>query len=162
MTIPILDEIKQFLHDLEVTQGALAALQNEKQAAMVGANPDELLRLAAAEGDLSKRLQALLKRRGIILQRAAQQGFPSDSLLTLVSATAGNERQALTARMERARLTAARLRQQSWTHWIIAQRSYNHYSSLLDLIAHCGEKAPTYTRGPSLERTGGAILDTSI
>ena len=42
-----------------------------------------------------------------------------------------------------------RLRRQSWSHWILAHRSYHHYTALLEIIAHGGHKPPTYSESPS-------------
>ena len=53
-----------------------------------------------------------------------------------------------------------KLQQESWVHWIISHRCYNHYTELLELIAHGGHRAPTYgDRTPSA--AGGALLDAA-
>ena len=162
MSASLLKEVKQFLSALEATQDELAELFGRKRTALTQARSDELLRLAASEASLTGRLQAALGQRQRILNDAKQQGLPSQSLSELAPAIAGDERDRLRSRIERARGMSDRIRQESWIHWIIAHRTYSHYTELLNLIANCGKKAPTYSQKPSEESTGGVILDASI
>jgi hypothetical protein len=55
-----------------------------------------------------------------------------------------------------------KLRYENLIQWIISQRAYHHLSEMLELIAHCGKKSPTYSRHPDGRTVGGAVLDTSI
>jgi len=164
MSARLLEEVRQFLPDLESTQREFSNLFLRKREALIAARSDELLRLADSETVLVKRLHSHLGRRQRILIEARSEGLPSDSIVNLVARIAGEEIKPLETRIERIRILSLRLRRESWIHWIISHRTYNHYSEILNLIAHCGEQAPTYSRDKNEEKksTGGAILDTSI
>ncbi len=162
MSVQILSDVKQFLSALEAAQDGMRVLFSQKLAALTHAHSRELLRLAQAEVELAKQLQTALRFRQQILQRAQQVALPADSIERLTDHIAGAERDALKDRIDGCRNAAARLRHESSIHWIIAHRGYNHHTELLDLIAHCGQAAPTYSNGPNRTTTGGAILDASI
>jgi len=162
MSGSLLNEVKQFLDALEPTQQELSQLFHEKRTALTAARSDDLRRLCETEAELSKRLQVLLGRRQQILHVAKQADLPSQSLRTLVASIANDQQDVLVSRLERAREMAGQIRRESWIHWIIAHRTYSHYTELLNLIANCGEKAPIYGRKASDESTGGVFLDASI
>ena len=69
--------------------------------------------------------------------------------------------ESLRARILRAQQRTAELQRESWIHWIVSHRCYNHYTELLDMIAHGGALAPTYGDKPSTTTSGGALLDAA-
>lgn len=158
----LLKAVDLFLTQLEAVQGELSALMTEKRSAMTQIMGNDLARISADENVLITRLQKLLRERHRILEFAQQHDFPAQSLLHLVKAIASRTRDDLIARIEQAQKTAAELRHESWVHWIISHRSFNHYTELIDLIAHCGKPSPTYHEGDDNSRAGGALLDASI
>jgi len=151
-----------FLDRLEAVQAELAALMAEKRIALTEVKGEALRRLSADEAVLTSRLQELLGKRRKILEFAQQNNLPSESLLHMVKVIGGEDLDNLVARIERAQVRATELRHESWVHWIISHRSYNHYTELLDLIADCGQQSPVYYDGENTSRTGGAMLDASI
>ena len=84
--------------------------------------------------------------------------------MALVARIAGNLREQLESQIERIQELAKNLRRESWIQWIIAHRTCSHYSEIKNLIAHCGEKDPIYSRDQNEEQiiSGGAIQDASI
>lgn len=162
MAMPLVDEVGRFLDRLETTQKDLARVYGQKRSALVRADAGELNRLAQAEGELVERLRALLNERRRILEEAARVGYSCATLHRLVGLLAGNKRGVWQARINRAQEALRRLQREGWTHWIIANRACHHYTEVLELIAHCGEKAPTYGQRTEQPATGGAILDASI
>src|SRR4029079_9563395 len=111
----------------------------------------------------TQRLQALLGRRNRLLERGRQQGLAFDTVSALAAAIAGDERAAFERRFTQAQKGIAQLRHESWVHWIISHRCYNHYSELVDLIAQGGQTAPTYDkRLASTAAASGAVLDATI
>lgn len=123
---------------------------------------DELLRLAESEAALAQQLQAAGDQRQRILQSAGRKGLPCKSLSDLAHSIAGDEGGRLQSRIQRASGMSNRIRRESWIHWIIAHRACSHYTNLLNLIANCGKKAPTYSKESCEESRGGVILDASI
>ncbi len=162
MSSSLLTQIKHFLTRLDPTQNALLDLFRQKRAAIAEARADDLVRLADTEAELIRQMQAHLAMRREILNQADHAGFRAGNLKDLVGAIGGDERHSLIESIDAARHKALSIRNESWVQWIASQRALLYLGELLELIAHCGQKAPTYSidgHGPS---TGGAILDASI
>lgn len=163
MASPLLQDLLRFLSSLEQAQQELLELFDKKSQALSKFQGDELIRLSEGERDLGLRLQALVSQRNRLLESAGKEGMIASSLTVLAGAIGDELRDALYQRIRAAEDRSARLRHESWIHWIISHRCYNHYTELLDLIAHNGHKAPTYNeRAQGGAGVGGAILDASI
>ena len=161
MSAPLLTALKQFLSAVEHVQRQLRALLATKLDALVTVNSAELLRLAEEEQQLALQLQKLVGLRSRLLEHGRQQGWQATTLLELAAYLGGDQRAELETRITRAEETAAELRQESWVHWIVSQRCYNHYTELLELVAHGGEQSPTYGNGTPQRACGGAVLDAA-
>ena len=168
MRLTLLHELSRLLTALEETQENMLALFTAKRQALDTFQSQELIRLSAREGELAARLQEIVKQRINLLVKARDAGFVVESLLELAGAigrTVGDARvlravELLQGRINKAQQRTTRLQQESWVHWIISHRCYNHFTELLDLIAHGGHPAPTYgDRAPSA--AGGALIDTA-
>ncbi len=164
MSTLLLEEVRQLLPELEATQSEFAELFVHKRQALIAARSEELLQLADSEAELAKRLHSHLGRRQKILLDAKHAGLPSDSIVSLVARISGDLREQLESQIERIQEMANHLRRESWIQWIIAHRTCSLYSEIKNLIAHCGEKDPIYSRDKNEEQniSGGAILDASI
>jgi hypothetical protein len=166
--LTLLHELTRFLAALEETQENLLALFTAKRKALDAFQTQELMRLSAQEGELVARLQKLVKERTEMLLKARDAGFVVESLLELAGAigrTVGDARvlraiELITGRIMQAQHRTARLQHESWVHWIISHRCYNHFTELLELIAHGGHPAPTYGDKPTAA-VGGALLDAA-
>ncbi|MGE3314792.1 MAG: flagellar export chaperone FlgN [Planctomycetaceae bacterium] len=162
MSEALVAEVRKFLRNYESTQLELGELYRHKRTALVEANTPDLLRIAESESKLAIDLKDQLGRRRQILQQSAKAGLPGESIRSLVAAFDQKSRAELEPQIERAQATATHVRRESWIHFIIAQRSLHQYNDLMELIAHCGQKSPTYSRVRGQETTGGgAILDAS-
>jgi len=168
MRLTLLHELSQFLTELEQTQQNLLTLFSAKRAALDRRLSVELLGLAAQEGELTGKLQELVKERTKLLNQARGAGFVVESLLELagvIGRTVGDSRvlraiELIENRIIQSQQRTVKLQQESWVHWIISHRCYNHYTELLELIAHGGHRAPTYgDKTPSA--AGGALLDAA-
>jgi hypothetical protein len=168
MRLTLLHELSRLLTALEETQENMLALFTAKRQALDTFQSQELIRLSAREGELAARLQEIVKQRINLLVKARDAGFVVESLMDLAGAigrTVGDARvlravELLQGRINKAQQRTTRLQQESWVHWIISHRCYNHFTELLDLIAHGGHPAPTYgDRAPSA--AGGALIDTA-
>ncbi len=158
----VLKAVELFLLQLEALQQELSEVMAQKRTAMTALAGDELTKICQEEQTLIARLQKLLHERHRILAFAKQRGWASESLWHLVQAIATENREELSRRIEESQQRAVRLRHESWVHWIISHRSYNHYTELIELIAHCGQQSPTYHEEGNKSTAGGALLDTSI
>ncbi|HLJ11718.1 MAG TPA: hypothetical protein VKU82_11040 [Planctomycetaceae bacterium] len=168
MRLTLLHELARFLSALEQAQEALLSLFAAKRIALDTLQSQELIRLASVEQQLAVELQEVVHQRTKLLDEARGAGFAVESLLELAGAigrTVGDSRvlaaiELLTGRIIRSQQRTARMQHESWVHWIISHRCYNHYTELLDLIAHGGHPAPTYGGTPSAS-AGGALLDAA-
>jgi flagellar biosynthesis/type III secretory pathway chaperone len=167
MRLTLLHELAQFLTSLEQTQQELLTLFGAKRQALNRFQSEELIRLSGREGQLSARLQELVQERSELLKQARDAGFAVESLQEFAGAigkTVGDSRVLRAIELIRGRILesqrrTARLQQESWVHWIISHRCYNHFTELIDLIAHGGHRSPVY--GDKLATTGGAVLDAA-
>lgn len=148
--------ITDYVSRLETVQSELFALYRRKREALATADVAELQALQTPEEDLAKRLMTLQQDRQRILARSGQLGVPSTSLAEVVTALGGDEE--LQPRIARCRRRAGELRREGWVHWVVANRSIAQTSSLLELIAHRGDRPPTYDGAAT---SGGTLLDTS-
>ncbi len=162
MSEALVAEVRRFLRNFETTQEELGELYRHKRTALIEARAPDLMRIAESENRLALDLKDQLGRRRQILQRSASAGLPAESIRTLVAAFDPKSRAELEPQIERAQSMATQVRRESWIHFIIAQRSLHQYNDLMELIAHCGQRSPTYNRTRGQETTGGgAILDAS-
>jgi hypothetical protein len=162
MSSELLPKVRQFLSGLEQVQTELLGLLNEKRTALTRADQRDLERITAAEGLALQRFQNLLGQRQRFLELVRRHGLPADSIGALVAVLEGGERADVDQQLARTRALAAQLRHETWVHWVISHRCYCHYSELMDLIAHRGERPPTYSDAPGIRTTGGAILDAAV
>lgn len=162
MSDALVAEVRGYLRSFEATQEQLGELYRHKRTALIEARAGDLMRITESESRLALELKEQLGRRRQILQQSTKAGLPGDSIRALVASLHPEARVEFETQIERAHATAAQVRRESWIHFIIAQRSLHHFNELTELIAHCGQKSPTYSRVRGNEATsGGAILDAS-
>lgn len=158
----IANEIEQLLVAVIEIQEELAVLYQAKRAAIRKANASEIDRLTEREQRVVANLQARLRHRNQILQRASGTVGPADSLEKLVKTFAKPEQDRLLPLFDTTRRLVESNRRESWVLWIVSKQSLRLFRDLLDLIANGGKKAPVYFAGPGAEVSqGGAILDAS-
>jgi hypothetical protein len=157
----LVNRIKLFLKALEPLQDSTLALFDRKRGAVMAADPEEMLRLAGVEADLTRQMHETLGARREILLEAKRAGHDCGSILELASTVGTDEHAGLTARIRAARRKSERIRRESWAQWVISQRANTYYNELLELIAYSGKKAPVYSDKPVAPSSGGTILDAS-
>ena len=160
----LLPQIISLVEALEQIQAELGNVYAGKDQAVAAGNSEALVGLAEREGVLAQRMQAFAAARGKLLAEARKQGLPAESLGGLTGAIGGGQGPAVLERIQFAQERSSLLRRQSWRHWILAHRSYHHYSALLEIIAHGGQSPPTYSDSPSPASggRGGVVLDASV
>jgi hypothetical protein len=155
-------EIEDLLVAIDESQAALGNAYAEKRAAIRQTNGAEIHRLTMLEESLVADLQAHLRRREQILQRAGQMGLPADSLGSVVRTFDEPLRESLLAQIERTQQMADTNRRESWILWIVCKQSLRFFSDVVELIANGGRRAPVYLSRPggvAELSTGGALLD---
>jgi hypothetical protein len=150
-------ELAGLLTELSLAQGDLLDLLAEKRRLLVAADAQGLLALQSREQELVSRLQACHVQRGRLLERAAEQGLPFDSIRSLAAAMPQPGRKRLNQQVVAASARTRLLQHHSLTHWVLAQRSLIHLSQLLEIFATGGRQRTTYGKGPSPGGSGSLV-----
>lgn len=151
-------DLSALLGELSATQGDLLALLNEKRHLIVARDTAGLAEMAPREEAIVVRLQACQQSRRELLERAANQQLPSDSIRSLAKVLPEPARAGVAQQVEEASRRFRVLSHQSLTNWVLIQRSLLHLSQLLEIIATGGRKSPTYGKVEST-RPGGSLVD---
>ncbi len=154
-------ELAGFLARLtDVQQRTLDVLGRKRQMLTRG-DLGGLGELAQAEADLVDELRQCLAQRKALLEDAAREGLPSDSLRAVAAALPGEQAGPLRQPLRQAALQARLLAHEGLVHWVLVQRTLLHLSQLLEIIATGGRLQPTYRKEDSL-RVGGALVDRAV
>ena len=152
------NDLGELLAQLTSVQTELLAVLNAKREAVGRSDLQAVDALRPRAEQLLDRLQACHDRRAQMLQFAAQQGLPSDSLSKLATRAAPTHRNKLGKQVKESAARMRLLQHQCLANWVLAQRSLLHISQMLEIIATGGRLLPTYGPGePTL--TGGALVD---
>ena len=158
MSSPWISELSRFVATVRQTQLELISVQEQKVVVLRDLDEAALEQLSQREGELVQTLQALLAVRQRILEQARQTGRAAETLGQLILQFSPEERGDLPARLAETERVAEKLRQVTWTHWVMAQRCYQHAGELLDFMAEGGHQAPVYERTAARTQDAGAII----
>jgi flagellar biosynthesis/type III secretory pathway chaperone len=151
-------EISALLNELSATQDDVLALLDEKRRLLVSRDAAALADMAPREATIVARLQACQQRRSELLDRAAEQQLPNDSIGSLAKTLPEPARKEMTGQVEQAARRFRLLGHHSLANWVLIQRSLLHLSQLLEIIATGGRKSPTYGRVDAVH-SGGSLVD---
>ncbi|HEX6987426.1 MAG TPA: flagellar export chaperone FlgN [Planctomycetaceae bacterium] len=142
---------------VEAVQAELLSIYRRKRAALAAADADVLRQVEPPERQAAERLKALVAERRQMLAQAERFGMPHGSLAEVAAAVGCDA--AIRERLAACRRRAGTLRREGWVHWVVAKRSLAQTAALLDLIAHRGDRPPTYDKPAAT--SGGTLLDAS-
>jgi hypothetical protein len=151
------NEVAQLLSDILAVQDDLFLNLAKKRDLLIAS---DMVGLAAIEPDedlLVARLQECVKRREELLFKAGQEGLPTQSMQALTKALPPNRRGELPDRLAQAGSRARLLLHQSFTNWLVIQRSLIHLSQMLEIIATGGRLQPTYGEGEPVNASGSIV-----
>ncbi len=152
--------IGQLLRTLSAVQGDLLALLAEKRSALATGKYDQLGQFTQREAELVARLEACRRQRHDLLEAAASEGLPADSVRSLAQALPAGGRGSIDADVEHARQQSRLLQHHSLTNWVVVQRTLIHLSQMIEIIATGGRLKPTYGSNANTN-TSGALVDRS-
>jgi hypothetical protein len=152
------NEVAQLLSDILAVQDDLFLNLAKKRELLIASDLAGLTAIAPDEDLLVARLQECVKRREQLLCKAGQEGLPAQSIQALTVALPPNSRGELPDRLAQASSRARLLLHQSFTNWLVVQRSLIHLSQMLEIIATGGRLQPTYGEGEPVNASG-AIVD---
>ncbi|MBA3315844.1 MAG: flagellar export chaperone FlgN [Planctomycetota bacterium] len=142
---------------LESLQSELLTLYRKKHAALAAADIASIQQTERPERAAADRLKAMTVERHQLLMRAGQFDASNGSLAEVAIAVGCDAE--LHERIEKCRRRSTTLRREGWVHWVVAKRSLAQNAALIDLIAHHGNRPPTYEK--SVSHSGGTLLDTT-
>jgi hypothetical protein len=154
-------EILSLLNELSAVQSDLLELLVEKRKLLAAGDRDRLAPIGLREQSLVDRLTACQQRRQSLLDRAASEGLPSDSIHSLAQRAPSENARALRLGVDDARRRARLLQHQSLTNWVLVQRTLLHLSHVVEIIATGGQMQPTYGKGAPVS-AGGILVDQAV
>ena len=149
--------IADLLDELSTVQEGLLATLTSKRDVLAAGDVKALESLQQREQELGERLQACHDQRAALLQQAAQQGLPSDSISRLASALPNADGEQLGNTVQQVSERTQLLRHHSLANWVLAQRSLLHLSQLLEILATGGKTKPTYSKEESPHARGNLV-----
>jgi hypothetical protein len=154
-------QLTNFLSELSSVQDTSLELLTRKRKLLVASDREGLLALGAEEEQLIERLQGCLTRREELLQQAAGQGLPSESIRSLAGALPKAQRVPLTTEIQKVTSQARLLQHHSLTNWVLVQRTLIHLSQMLEIIATGGHLKPTYGKD-HVNSSHGTLLNQVV
>jgi hypothetical protein len=157
------DDVARFADVLEATQQDLLHTLRLKRQALVTGTPGDLQRLNEASLDAARRLKMLSVWRSQLLDQAHEAGSAGPTLSDVLAEWIDPWSERLRARFTAVQQRFGEAQRESWIQWIIAQRTEACYTDVLDLLAHGGQRPPTYgENAQSNSGVGGAVLDAAV
>lgn len=150
-------ELSGFLSELSLLQDELLELLGQKRQALAAADADSLAAIQPRENDLVARLQQCQERRSVMLDQAAGQGLPADSLRRLSGSLPTEQQDLLREQFTQSAMKSRLIQHHSLTNWVLIQRTLLHLSQVLEIIATGGRLQPTYGKGTSAGHSGSLV-----
>ncbi len=154
-------ELAELLERLAATQQELLSLLSTKHDLLLKRDHQGLAALAPQEASLSAELQACHDQRQHLLDRAAEEGLPSDSIQSLTQALPADKAKSLQQPIDESNRRSQLLRHQSIAQWVVVQRTVLHLSHMLEIIATGGQLKPTYGKGGPADNSG-TLMDQAV
>jgi hypothetical protein len=153
-------ELATFLTDLSAVQDETLEILTKKREMIATANLEGLAAVGQQEEAVIQKLGQCLERRQRLLDRAADEGLPSDSLRSLTSALPQRERRHLAPQIRQSTSRARLLQHHSLTNWVLVQQTLLHLSQMVEIIATGGRMKPTYAKDEPLQ--AGVLVDHAV
>ena len=150
-------DLADLLSELSSVQEELFATLAEKREHLRATDGPALLAMQPREQAIMQRLQDCHDRRTALLQSAASEGLPSNSLTSLAGVLDSPARSSVQKQISQASQRARLLQHQSLAQWVMVQRTMLHLSQMLEIIATGGQLRPTYGKEDSSGVTGGLV-----
>lgn len=150
-------ELAQLLARLSDAQRQLLNLLDRKREQLMKRDHAALAALLPEEEHLCAELQACHEQRQQLLDRAAAEGMPADSISHLATALPRQASQTLGPSIDEANRRSRLLRHHCVAQWVAMQRTMLHLSHMVEIIATGGQLKPTYGKGDSASGSGALI-----
>ena len=154
-------DLVALLTDLSGVQDELLDVLVQKRDRMVQRDVKGIEQVQQREQRLCGRLQACHDRRRELLDQAAAQGLPSESIGKLAKVVTDRREGSLGKQVKQASAKMRLLQHQSLTNWVLAQRTLLHLSQMLEIIATGGRLQPTYGKSEFVH-SRGSLVDREV
>ncbi len=161
MDIPWESELAKLLGRLSDAQQQLLGLLDRKREMLIKRDHLALSALIPEEEELCIELQACHDRRQQLLEQAAAEGMPADSIRSLAQVLPRGESQSLNQSLDEANRRSRILRHHCVAQWVAVQRTMLHLSHMVEIIATGGQLKPTYGMGGATNNSG-ALMDQAV
>jgi len=151
------EEVAGLLTNLSTIQEGLLEVLSRKRELLLASDKEGLAAIAKREQQIISELEACGDRRKSLLQRAEQDGLPSDSLRSLTAAMPPKRGNPLSSKIRETAAQTRLLQHQSLVNWVLVQRTLVHLSQLIEIIATGGRSKPTYGKGGESDPSGSLI-----
>ena len=154
-------QIANFLEETLQAQKDCAALLESKRELFAKNDLTAIGELSNDEYAAAERLKKCLAEREKLLQYAAAEGLPCQSIETLAKTVVPYSDDEFFALLRSVQYESQLLRQRNMANWVVTQRGMLHASQMLEIIATRGRMNSTYTRNQQRNRstTGGSLVD---
>ena len=154
-------ELIAFLEQLQAAQNEIMALADKKRQLFGNNDMVAIANMVADEQSGVVKMRECLAKREKLLQYAAAEGLPSESIEVLAKEVVPKSNEEFYRLFRSTQYQTRLLQRHNLTNWIIAQRSVLHVSQMLEIIATRGLKKSTYTRKhvKNIGTSGGSIVD---
>ena len=155
------NQLRKFLGETLQAQKDVAELLERKRELFMKNDLAAIGALAKEEQTAADRLKQCLAEREKLLQYAAAEGLPSQSVELLAKAVVPYSDDEFFALLRSVQYQTQLLRQHNVTNWVVTQRGMLHASQMLEIIATRGRLRSTYTREHqrNIGTTGGTLVD---
>ena len=154
-------ELAQLLSRLSDAQQQLLGLLDRKREMLLKRDHAALSALLPEEEQLCAELQACHDRRQQLLEKAAAEGMPADSIRSLAQVLPHGQSQSLNQSLDEANRRSRILRHHCVAQWVAVQRTMLHLSHMVEIIATGGQLKPTYGKGGATTNSG-ALMDQAV
>jgi hypothetical protein len=153
------NEVAQLLTDLLAVQDDLFANLAKKRELLIASDLAGLTAIAPEEEQLVVRLQQCIDRREKLLSNASEEGVSARNIQALAEALPADRRGDLPGRIAQAKSKSRLLQHQSFTNWLVVQKTLIHLSQMLEIIATGGRLQPTYNGEREPVNVSGSLVD---
>ena len=154
-------ELAKLLGRLSDAQQQLLGLLDRKREMLIKRDHVALSALLPEEEQLCVELQACHDRRQQLLEQAAAEGMPADSIRSLAQVLPRGQSQSLNQSLDEANRRSRILRHHCVAQWVAVQRTMLHLSHMVEIIATGGQLKPTYGKGGATTNSG-ALMDQAV
>ena len=150
-----------FVRELDSMQKEVLDVLERNQKLLTKVDAKGIEKISQEELQITEKLQTCLVKREKLLQYAKAEQLPSENLESLAKHVIPDRKSEFYKLFEQVKHQTRHIHLYGMTNWIITQKSINHTSQMLEIIATGGRGKPTYTRKHNrhVGVTGGAIVD---